>query len=198
MVGQFIGDGPPIKVIRSVANWLWGYEGKVEVFQISSGFFLFEFTSVNLRDWVVQRSWHIHREPMIVRNYPGVEPANFAKELKPVWVEFRGVPPELLTPEGVSWLATQLGKPVNKLVRNRFNVQVCVLRKELDDRFSELKVEMIEGKQAVIQINFLEGRVYKKTGPSRVYQQKVVAASSSNEGNASASPSGEKDAPASG
>ncbi|CAN1292958.1 hypothetical protein LINPERPRIM_LOCUS21809 [Linum perenne] len=107
MVGQFIGDGPPIKVIRSMANWLWGYEGKVEVSRISSGFFLFEFASVNLRYWVVQRSWHIHREPMIVRNwYPGVEPVNVAKELKPVWVEFTGVPPELLTPEGVSWLAT--------------------------------------------------------------------------------------------
>ncbi|CAN1337979.1 hypothetical protein LINPERPRIM_LOCUS37845, partial [Linum perenne] len=60
-------------------------------------------------------------------------------ELKPIWIKFKEVPPELLTPEGVSWLATQLGKPVNKLVRNGFSVKVCVLRKDSDARISELR-----------------------------------------------------------
>ncbi|CAN1315222.1 hypothetical protein LINPERPRIM_LOCUS29632 [Linum perenne] len=99
---------------------------------------------------------------MIVRNwYPGVEPVNFAKELKPFWVEFKEVPLELLTPEGVSWLATQLGKPVNKLVRNGFSVKVCVLRKVSEGNISELIVEMSGGWRYNIQVCFLEGRVYK-------------------------------------
>ncbi|CAN1791458.1 hypothetical protein LINPERHAP1_LOCUS19314 [Linum perenne] len=25
MVGQFVGEGPPTKVIRLVVNWLWGF-----------------------------------------------------------------------------------------------------------------------------------------------------------------------------
>ncbi|CAN1315055.1 hypothetical protein LINPERPRIM_LOCUS29570 [Linum perenne] len=93
---------------------------------------------------------------MLVRNwYPGVEPVNFAKELKPCWVEFKEVPPELLTPEGVSWLATQLGKPVNKLVRNGFCVKVCVLRKASEDVISELVVEMSGGRLFPIKVSFL-------------------------------------------
>ncbi|CAN1319728.1 hypothetical protein LINPERPRIM_LOCUS31374 [Linum perenne] len=48
---------------------------------------------------------------------PGIRPVDFAKELRPVWIEFSGVPPELLYPNGVSWLASQFGKPINWFVR---------------------------------------------------------------------------------
>ncbi|CAN1782022.1 hypothetical protein LINPERHAP1_LOCUS15638 [Linum perenne] len=136
---------------------------------------------------------------MLVRNwYPGVEPVNFAKELKPFWVEFKEVPPELLTPEGVSWLATQLGKPLNKLVRNGFCVKVCVLRKASDDAISELVVEMSGGRLYTIKVSFLEGRIYKDNRTHRVYQQKASGAGSSNAGNVPESSKGEEAAPASG
>ncbi|CAN1292910.1 hypothetical protein LINPERPRIM_LOCUS21785 [Linum perenne] len=108
------------------------------------------------------------------------------------------VPPELLTPEGVSWLATQLGKPVNKLVRNGFCVRVCVLRKASDEAISELVVEMSVGRLFTIQVSFLEGRVYKDNVAHRVYQRKSSGASSSTAGNVPKSSNGEEGAPATG
>ncbi|CAN1302186.1 hypothetical protein LINPERPRIM_LOCUS25328 [Linum perenne] len=134
---------------------------------------------------------------MLVRNWYR-EPVNFAKELKPFWVEFKEVPPELLTPEGVSWLATQLGKPVNKLVRNGFCVKVCVLRKASEGVISELVVEMSGGRLYTVTVSFLEGKVYKDNSTHRVYQQKTSGAGSSNVGNVPESSKGEEGAPASG
>ncbi|CAN1764510.1 hypothetical protein LINPERHAP1_LOCUS9289 [Linum perenne] len=54
LVGQFSGSGFPIQVIRSMQNWLWGYEGEVTVSLISDGFFLFEFASEALGEWVME------------------------------------------------------------------------------------------------------------------------------------------------
>ncbi|CAN1323838.1 hypothetical protein LINPERPRIM_LOCUS32868, partial [Linum perenne] len=40
----------------------------------------------------------------------------------------KGVPPSLVTPEGVSWLASQVGTHINKFVRDGLDVKVCVIK----------------------------------------------------------------------
>ncbi|CAN1261756.1 hypothetical protein LINPERPRIM_LOCUS10986 [Linum perenne] len=158
MVGQFAGEGPPIKVIRSVVNWLWGYEGKVEVSQMDSGCYLFEFASEALCDWVLQRSCHIHKAPMVTRRwFPGIQPIDFSKDLKPVWVELKDVPAELITPKGISWLVTQFGKPINKFFRLGFTIKVCVLRSTKVQDVSELRLDMGDEEPAVVRVIFPSG-----------------------------------------
>ncbi|CAN1248705.1 hypothetical protein LINPERPRIM_LOCUS6845 [Linum perenne] len=187
VVGQFAGEGPPIQVIRSVVNWLWGYEGSVEVSQMDVGCYLFEFASESLCEWVLQRSWHIHKAPMVIRRwFPGIQPLDFSKELTPAWIELRDVPAEVITPEGISWLATQLGKPMNKFVRIGFTVKVCVLRKSDAIEVSELKLDMGDDDPAVVRVIFPVQRTYRSNNmPVKRWnaRQKSEAAGASSSGN---------------
>ncbi|CAN1290746.1 hypothetical protein LINPERPRIM_LOCUS20835 [Linum perenne] len=183
MVGQFAVKGPPIKVIRSVVNWLWGYEGKVEVSQMDTDCYLFEFALEALCEWVLQRSWHIHKAPMVTRRwFPGIQPIDFSKDLRPVWIELKGVPAEMITLEGISWLATQFGKPVNKFVRLGFTIKACVLRSTKLREVSELRLDMGDEEPAVVRVVYPSGRTY---GTARRWdaRQKSEAPISSAAGN---------------
>ncbi|CAN1314532.1 hypothetical protein LINPERPRIM_LOCUS29361 [Linum perenne] len=95
------------------------------------------------------------------------------------------VPAELITPEGISWIATQFGKPVNKFVRLGFMIKVCVLRKPGLDDVSELKIDMGDDDPAVVKVSFLAGRSYKgeRQAKNWVARQKNDAASASTAGN---------------
>ncbi|CAN1267951.1 hypothetical protein LINPERPRIM_LOCUS12977 [Linum perenne] len=46
-----------------------------------------------------------------------VAPLDLSEKPAPMWVSMENVPPQLITVEGVSWLGSQLGKPVNKFIR---------------------------------------------------------------------------------
>ena len=67
-----MGFPPPVRVIASMINRLWGYEGKVLLSVLSPGFFLFEFPSVKLCEWVLGRTWHIHHSVMVLRKWNSV------------------------------------------------------------------------------------------------------------------------------
>ncbi|CAN1301672.1 hypothetical protein LINPERPRIM_LOCUS25065 [Linum perenne] len=41
VVAQFLGEVLPVRVIRSMINRLWGYEGEVVFSELSEGFFFF-------------------------------------------------------------------------------------------------------------------------------------------------------------
>ncbi|CAN1249687.1 hypothetical protein LINPERPRIM_LOCUS7211 [Linum perenne] len=196
MVGQFVGIGPPVKVVRSTANWLWGYEGPVEVSLISAGFFLFEFASEELRDWVLKRSWHVHKATMVIRKWHSwIRSIDFANELRPVWIEFSGVPPELLYPNGVSWLASQLGKPINGFVRQGFTVKVCVLREDTSLERKELVIAIRGVEPAVVQVGFPVFRGPDASRGNARSHQIFVAARGKSSGNVPESSAEEKGAP---
>ncbi|CAN1293628.1 hypothetical protein LINPERPRIM_LOCUS22102, partial [Linum perenne] len=44
----------------------------------------------------------------------------------PLWIVLKEVPPILTTPLGISWLASQIGQPINKYVRDGLDVKICV------------------------------------------------------------------------
>ncbi|CAN1262859.1 hypothetical protein LINPERPRIM_LOCUS11425 [Linum perenne] len=151
------------------------------------GCYLFEFASEALCDWVMQRSWHIHTTLMVIRRwFPGIQPIDFSKELKPAWIELRNVPAELITPDGISWLATQFGKPVNKFVRLGFTIKVCVLRNPKEQEVSELRLDMGDDEPAVVRVLYPSGRIYREGGgTARRWdaRQKFVASTSGTSGN---------------
>ncbi|CAN1303426.1 hypothetical protein LINPERPRIM_LOCUS25848, partial [Linum perenne] len=43
------------------------YEGKVSVLKISPGFYLIDFSSIALSEWVLGRSGHIHHSSLLLR-----------------------------------------------------------------------------------------------------------------------------------
>ncbi|CAN1291332.1 hypothetical protein LINPERPRIM_LOCUS21108, partial [Linum perenne] len=87
---------------------------------------------------------------------------------------FRGVPPALVTHEGVSWLASQIGTPIKKLIRDGLDVKVCAV-KEVSVVFPpNLMVVLEGGEQSTIPAECSEPRFYKHKENS-VYVPKVAA-----------------------
>ncbi|CAN1336535.1 hypothetical protein LINPERPRIM_LOCUS37188 [Linum perenne] len=175
-VAQFLGKSPPIRVFSSVANRLWGYEGPVVLSQISEGFFLIEFNSERLCDWVLGRSWHIHNTALVLRQWQkDISPLVFSPAASPEWITFKKVPPALIDLEGVSWLSSKIGKPMKKFVREGLDVKVCVIRNQTVPCPGELKIELDDGSTCAIGIVQMKAREYgKKPTTKTIYMPKVV------------------------
>ncbi|CAN1301865.1 hypothetical protein LINPERPRIM_LOCUS25171 [Linum perenne] len=201
-VAQFLGEVPPARVIRSMANRLWGFEGEVIFSELSPGFFLFEFHSEALCNWVLERSWHIHHSAMVLRRWSyGITPIDFSPKELPVWIVMKRVPPILINPEGVSWLATQVGRPINKFVRDGLDVKICVVKDVHEEVKSELVVELEDEQIVTIPIEVPQIRQYKSVGAKRWEraavqpQVKVSMNDPSSSGNAPEQPKGKEGAP---
>ncbi|CAN1323508.1 hypothetical protein LINPERPRIM_LOCUS32762 [Linum perenne] len=174
LVAQFVGSVPPIRVITAVANRIWGYEGEVIISKLDDGFFLLEFASEALANWVLKRSWHIHNSIMILRKWEkNIKKVELAPESLPVWVVFKKVPPALMTDEGISWISSNLGDPVNRFVRTGLDVKVCLLRKLGAREVEEVSVTL-EGEEIFIAVEFLQARVYsdkRKKKPAQEWRE---------------------------
>ncbi|CAN0875646.1 hypothetical protein LINGRAHAP2_LOCUS10949 [Linum grandiflorum] len=128
LVAQFLGHVPPMRVFVSMVNRIWGYEGEVVVSKISEGFFLIEFPSVQLSNWVLGRAWHIHHSALVLRRWQAnIALLDIAMKEVPTWLTLTGIPPHLITNEGIGWVVSRIGEPINQFVRDMLTVNVCVL-----------------------------------------------------------------------
>ncbi|CAN1352038.1 hypothetical protein LINPERPRIM_LOCUS42659 [Linum perenne] len=183
IVAQFVGIPPPLKVVSAMMNRLWSLGEPIFVSQISEGFLFVELGSLETQEWVLTRSWHIHHQPMILRRWrKDIAPLVFEPQEKPVWLTFSGVPPMLLTNEGISWLASQFGKPIHKFVRDGFTVRVCVLRGNLENEKDELHIHMGKGDYRVVKVIFPVARSYapKRTANKKMWHQVAQPSSDTN------------------
>ncbi|CAN1762255.1 hypothetical protein LINPERHAP1_LOCUS8283 [Linum perenne] len=98
----------------------------------------------------------------------GIEPLDLSPKAKPTWITFCKVPPTLLREEGVSWLASQYGKPIHKHVREGLNVKVCILRGERSNQNRELKIHLGKGEMVTIAVEFPSARGFRST--EKVYK----------------------------
>ncbi|CAN1215549.1 hypothetical protein LINPERPRIM_LOCUS280 [Linum perenne] len=104
---------------------------------------------------------------MILRIWvSGIKHIDKSPKEVPVWLAFKKVPPLLITLEGVSWLANQVGQPINKFVRDGLDIKVCVIKDLLEDVKMSLEVVLDGGGQQTIHIEYLETRNYKRKGQS--------------------------------
>ncbi|CAN1301042.1 hypothetical protein LINPERPRIM_LOCUS24786 [Linum perenne] len=157
---QFLDNAPPLKVIPSMLNRLWGFDGEVVISAIPEGLFLVELPTIRLCEWVLARSWHIHHSSMILRRWSsGIKPVDTSPKELLVWLTFKAVPPAILTHEGISWLASQVGTPINKSVRDGLDIKVCVVKDVMKEIPSSLTVVLEGGEQSCISIESREPRV---------------------------------------
>ncbi|CAN1290808.1 hypothetical protein LINPERPRIM_LOCUS20866 [Linum perenne] len=174
MVGQVIGDEPPLRVIQSLANTLWGYDGFVAVSLLPSGLYLIEFPTQSLCDWVFSRLWHVHNQPLLLKRWKeDLEPVVIEPVEVPVWVTLKKVPPPLCNHLGVGHLASQIGKPLSKFTRVGTTVKVCVLLNPEEDRPTSIAVKG-ELKSYVVDIEYPEFRSYEKRKPEHNKRTKQV------------------------
>ncbi|CAN1223109.1 hypothetical protein LINPERPRIM_LOCUS1998 [Linum perenne] len=181
IVAQFVGIPPPLKVVSSMLNRLWSLGEPIHVSQISEGFLLVELDFVETQEWVLARSWHIHHQPMILRRWhKDIAHLTFEPQEKPIWITFSGVPPMLLTNEGISWLASQYGKPIHRFVREGFTVRVCVLRGELENGKDELNIRMGKGEYRVVKVSFPAARSYAQKKTAKEWHKVAQPSSDTN------------------
>ncbi|CAN1244762.1 hypothetical protein LINPERPRIM_LOCUS6233, partial [Linum perenne] len=161
VVIQFLGAPPLFRVLASVVNRLWGYEGQVIVSILQENFYLVEFKSVKLCDWVLSRSWHIHNKSMIMRRWEsGIQPVVFSENQYPEWIIFKNVPPDVISVEGVSWLCSLIGKPVKKFIREGLDVKVCIIRDKASICPETLALEMENEEIISIGVSQMKAREY--------------------------------------
>ena len=87
------------------------------------GHFLFRFNSKEESEAILEGGpWHIAGQPLILRNWqPRLQLSKEALSKIPIWIHIYGVPLELWNEEGLSHIASIIGKPlhVDKLTASR-------------------------------------------------------------------------------
>ncbi|CAN1341924.1 hypothetical protein LINPERPRIM_LOCUS39322 [Linum perenne] len=76
---------------------------------------------------------------------------------------FKNVPPELITVDGISWVSSKVGKPLNKYVRDGVSIRVCLLRDKAIPCPEVVKVELDDGIIETIEVQRFQAREYKKS-----------------------------------
>ncbi|CAN1262589.1 hypothetical protein LINPERPRIM_LOCUS11333 [Linum perenne] len=104
----------------------------------------------------------------------GISPIDFTPKEVPVWVVMKKVPPILLNPEGVSWLSSQIGRPINKYVRDGLDVKVCIIKDVSEEMPNEIVVDIGDDEIAEIVIEVPQLRTYKDAGGEKIWVAKKI------------------------
>lgn len=115
-LGSFTEIPPSYGKIWGVLNYLWGKDRKVTIHNLSANAFLFHIPSVSLRRKVLQHElWRVGDSPFFVTEWKAAfsfDPPSLQKA--PDWVKINNIPFDLITDEGMSYIARPLGKVVDK------------------------------------------------------------------------------------
>ncbi|CAN1338579.1 hypothetical protein LINPERPRIM_LOCUS38116 [Linum perenne] len=91
-----------------------------------------------------------------------IKPIDTSPKELPIWLTFKAVLPTLVTHEGISWLGSQIGTPINKFIRDGLDVKVYVVKDVTEEIPRSLTVVLDGGEQRIIPIESREPRVYKR------------------------------------
>ncbi|KAJ4850536.1 hypothetical protein Tsubulata_048069 [Turnera subulata] len=110
-----MGKPPKLGLIQAMAEKLWGRQGSVSAIPYKEGLYLFQFPTDNSLSRALHGGpWHIGGIPLLLRTWDvNIMPVDFSTSVIPVWVQMKHVPLELLTKEGLSYLASAIGKPLH-------------------------------------------------------------------------------------
>ncbi|KAK8570568.1 hypothetical protein V6N13_032185 [Hibiscus sabdariffa] len=93
---------------------LWGKEGSVTIRFLAPSVYMIIFPSQRVRDWVLETgSWHILQKVIVLRRWtPGLLLDELKLDSAPIWVKLWHVPLELYSQQGLSYVASVVGKPL--------------------------------------------------------------------------------------
>lgn len=112
VVGTFTKGTKPFREVADFANRMWSNRGLIHVSQKDNHTFIFRFDTEKSRDEVLSRgTWYIARRPMVVTCW-GVKPGMDNVDSMPIWIKISGIPDSYWTEEGLSRLASVVGKPL--------------------------------------------------------------------------------------
>lgn len=112
VVGHFTKGTMPLNSVTNIAMKLWSSKGLVSVMQKDGRKFIFKFSSAaSMHSVLAHGTWYFDRKPMVVTPWgKSVEPNT--QNVMPIWIKLSNVPDCYWTKEGISRLASVVGKPL--------------------------------------------------------------------------------------
>ncbi|GJY90640.1 zinc knuckle CX2CX4HX4C containing protein [Tanacetum coccineum] len=114
LYGYFIGKRMAFSVVEYYARNNWAKHGLKRIMMNSKGFFFFKFDSRAGLEAVLEGGpWLIRKSPIILKKW-SMDTRLLKEELTriPIWVKLHDVPIQVFEEDGISLIATFIGKPV--------------------------------------------------------------------------------------
>ena len=114
LVGYFIEKKLPFSFVNNIAKKIWGNYGLLEVLANEKGFYFFKFSDDDSCSKVLEAGpWLFAGRMIILKKWHSrlvLTKESYSKV--PVWVKFFNIPHEYWTEEGLSYIASAVGKPL--------------------------------------------------------------------------------------
>ncbi|GJR31824.1 hypothetical protein Tco_1108056 [Tanacetum coccineum] len=124
LVGCFVGISIAFPIVQNYVTNTWGQFGLQNVMKSDNGVFLFKFAlKVGLEKVLERGLWMIRNSPIILSKwspYVSMTPKEVTKVL--VWIKLRKIPLVAYSEDGLSLIATQVGKPI---MLDAFTSSIC-------------------------------------------------------------------------
>ncbi|KAJ4821982.1 hypothetical protein Tsubulata_007529 [Turnera subulata] len=114
LVGQFMGTMPKMGLINAMLNKLWGRQGAISISHYKDEMLLIQFSNADaLSHALLGGPWHVGGVPLVLRVWSSsLKKLDLCSTNLPVRVQLNNVPLELLTQEGLNYIASTIGKPI--------------------------------------------------------------------------------------
>ncbi|GKA59381.1 RNA-directed DNA polymerase, eukaryota, reverse transcriptase zinc-binding domain protein [Tanacetum coccineum] len=112
--GQFVGYNMNIHELRYNVRRMWSKFGIAEIDVVKKGHYVFKFKNLEGLNAVLDKGpWMVRNKPLFLKRWcPDIGMEKMEPKKLPVWVKMVNVPLEAWTMEGISALASSLGKPI--------------------------------------------------------------------------------------
>jgi hypothetical protein len=159
--GQFLDKPLPYYIVKRTVDTLWASFGKVEVFLLENGLYLFRFQNEKVRDEVMEaKLWHIANKPLILRKWaPGMQLLKLSLSTIPVWVKLHNLPIEYWNSTCLSYVASGIGKPLcaDSVTEEQLRLGFArvLIEVNVDSEFpKEIEIEGADGVRVTVGIEY--------------------------------------------
>lgn len=108
LVGVFTKETLSFNAVNDIAFKVWGKRGLQKVFQKSVNTFIFKFSRLMEKNFILSRgTWKFNGKPVVFRDWNAGEVKSI-----PIWVKFHNIPDCYWTREGLSHIVSVVGNPI--------------------------------------------------------------------------------------
>ena len=138
---------------------IWAQYGKIEVFLLENGLFLFRFADENIRDEVIEaKVWDIANKPLILHKWtPSMQQLYLS--YVPIWIKLHSLLIEFWNATCLSYVASVVGKPlcVDSVTEEhqRLGFARILVEVDMNSNFpKEIEVVGVDGSRVVVGIEY--------------------------------------------
>lgn len=157
-MGRLFGKVPAFETVQSVLNYLWGKGKKLEIHMIQdTRSVIVRIPSDYIREKVLKkRIWYVGTVMFHVAQWSDGDVVDTSSlEAIPIWAHLIGIPFDLMTNEGLGWIADVLGEPkeMDDWTKNLSSLSIAHVKVEADaTKPFSTEFELVRQSGAVFQI----------------------------------------------